>query len=734
MTRLTHRAALWLLAAALLFIVGPAAAHGYIVRAVPADRAVLERAPARLQYWFSEALEPTFSRMILRDQTGQMLAEGGVDPDNRALMTLQMPPGLPDGAYIVDLRPAFASDGHVIAESRVFFVGEAVGGVVGSSDYQIHPLEIIWRVGLLAALLLLFGVSFVYGAVLIPAWGSADHRAGFLPPRLMTHLNRIMGGALGVAFIAHVLALLQQSMAFFNTGPAEVISGGLWSVVRIGSRFGDVWNVRTLLLLLAAALLAASIYWRRTQPETVRPFWAAMPWAYALALGTFSVTSHAAGSLMWPWVAVTVDWLHTLAVGMWAGGLAALALIIPVALRPYSGDARRAALLAALRRFSRLALGAAALVIATGISSSLNWLYAPADLGTPWGGALVVKLALVAGLLGLGAIQHISANPERWARWAGRIGHLAPAALRIEALLALVVLMAVAFLAATPVPEPPFIDENPPAPNAVQSLGDLEIALTITPGGPGINTYDVALTRDGAPVEGAAVRLHFVEPERDSRAPPTDAEAIDTGLYVSAGAEIDVPGRWLALVDVTPPGADAPTRAAFAWDISAEAAVLEARAPGPLNVLALAGVLAAALYLLWPALMRFARWLDWSPASMATAVGATAATALFLIFGFILMGQNQAAYEAALNPTPALINPTLPDADSLARGAALFTDSCAWADSPRALANLTDRIPRLRDEELFAITGAGWQNLPACTVDLSDADRWHLVNYLRTLE
>ena len=95
-------------------------AHGYVVRAIPTDRSTLERPPTRLQYWFSEDLEPRFSAINLRDQSGDIIASGAVDARNYALLSLQVPPDLPDGAYIVELRPAFASDGHVIAESRVF--------------------------------------------------------------------------------------------------------------------------------------------------------------------------------------------------------------------------------------------------------------------------------------------------------------------------------------------------------------------------------------------------------------------------------------------------------------------------------------------------------------------------------------------------------------------------------------------------------------------------------------
>lgn len=726
-----------LLAAALLGAAAlPAAAHGYIVRAIPEDRAVLERAPTRLQYWFSEALEPAFSAIRLRDQGGAVLAEGGVDPDNPALMALRVPPDLPDGAYMVELRPAFASDGHAVAESRVFFVGAEVAGVAGSSGYTVDWLEVAWRVPLLAALLLLFGVFVVYAYVLLPAWGSPQHPAGLLPPRVMRRLSALVWAALALALAASALALLQQSMVFFNTGLAEVVSGRLWSVVRVGSRFGDVWTARLALLALVALLHGLSGYLRDRQPGLVRAFWTANVWAAALAVGTFSVTSHAAGSLLWPWAAVFNDWLHLLAVGAWTGGLAALVLTLPVALRPYEGDARRLALLAALRRFSRLATAAVIIVIATGVYSALNWLYAPADVtGTPWGGALLVKLALVALLLGLGLAHHIAAQPERYARWAGAAGRLGPldVTLRAETALALATLLAVAVLSATPVPEPAFLDAAPPAPEAAQQVGAVEVHMAVIPGGPGINTYDISLTRDGAALEGAAVRVQFVYPELDRRGPAQQADAVAGSLYAAAGAEIDRAGRWLALVDVTPPDGE-PLRAAFAWDISAAAGVIETRPPGLLNLLALAAVVGALLYAALPALRRLARWLDWSPASVALAASAIGGLAIILVGAAVLMAQGQAVYEASLNPAPQAVNPVLPDAESLARGRALYTEHCApvWADQ-RDAETLRARLPHLRDEDLFTLTGAGWLRLPPCTGDLSAAERWDVVNYLRTL-
>lgn len=713
------------LAVAFLSVGLPAAAHGYIVRAIPEDRATLERAPARVQYWFSEDLEPEFSSLLLRDQSGAVLVEGGVSESSQAMLTLRVPNALPDGAYIVELRPAFSSDGHVSAETRVFFVGAEVGGIAGSSSYQVIALEIVWRVLLLAAVMLLLGVFAIYTAVLVPAWGSTQYPAGLLPPRVMQALNRLVIAALVVAFAGNIVALLQQSMAFFGVGLGEVLAQGLWNVVRIGSRFGDVWNGRMFLLLLVAVLHGLSIYFRDHQQnlDWIHRIWVGNVWLMALTTGTFSITSHAAGSLLLPWVGVVIDWLHASAVGVWVGGLAALVLILPVALRPYTGEQRRLALLAALRRFSRLAVGALAVVIASGVYSSLNWLNEPAELtGTAWGGALLIKILLVGVLLALGAVHRIAANPERYSRFS-HFGQLA-VTLRLEVIVAVGVLIAVANLSATPVPEPKFLEASAPALSGSQTVGNYTVDLTVSPGGAGVNTFDIQVT----PADNIDVAVQIVNPLEDRRGAPMVAEAIDSDLFVVANGDLDGPGRWWTLVDIRQ--GDTLNRVAFAWDVTGTA--LPTRSPTLLNGLALIGVIVACIVAIWPALRRLYRWLDWSPASVTTASAATVITGVFLVLGYIVVQRGEADYQATINPPPQIVNTVLPDQASLNLGESLFAANCAWNPTSRDLNRLRTRLPELRDEALFAITQSGWQGLPACDPNLNQAERWHIVNYWRT--
>jgi len=741
----------------LLAIITPESnAHGYIVRSIPEDRVTLERPPTRLQYWFSEDLEPTFSEIKLREQGGEIIAEGGVDEANQALLSLRVPPDLPDGAYIVELRPAFASDGHVVAESRVFFVGEEIGGVTGSAaSDQAIPLEVVWRVLVIGSFVLLFGVYILYSVVLVPAWGNSKYPAGRLPPRIMQRLNRLVWIALLLGFAGNILALLQQTMIFFGVGMLEAVTGGLWQVVRIGSRFGDVWNARMIFLLILLAVHFASIYYREKNPRTVHPFWSANSWVAALLLGSLSVNSHAAGAYTWAWMALIVDWLHGLGVAVWIGGVAALTLVLPIALKPYEGSERQQALVTVMRRFSRLIVGMMVLVIGTGIYQSANWFYAPADFQTTYGAAWGLKLLMVLLLLGIGALHHLALNPmitvqlERlFTSWLPimlrnrsnrifyqlieRAGAFA-GSMRLETIFAVVTLILAGLLSATPLPEPTLLLTEIETPTTTETVNGLEVTQSIIPGGPGVNTYDTVVRRDGQQVDDVQVAVQLVSPERDQRGDFHIAEAVDTGLFVAAGAEIEQAGIWWSLVDVTDTEGET-TRVVYEWDISEDATVLLSLDPSLTNFVVLGIVLLAMGFVVYPAGKWVYAKLDLRPVSLLIAGGAIIIAAGLMAYTLNIIRENERQYQETLNPPPEVVNIIKPDAISLVQGETLYAEHCIiWqsiSDDFRALRN---QISTIRDETLYSAVVDGWRDLPPCEGNLSETERWHIVNYFRTL-
>ena len=740
----------WVLLLILAFCLPPvtAWAHGYVVRAIPADRSTLERPPTRLQYWFSEDLEPRFSEIKLRDQSGEVIASGSVDAKNHALLSLRVPAGLADGAYIVELRPAFASDGHVIAESRVFFVGEEVGGVAGSAaDDRALPLEVIWRAGLNLANFLFFGASLLYTIVLLPAWGNRRNPLGALPSRVMRRLRNCLAAAVALALLANLGALLQQSMVFFNTDALQVIQQNLWGVVLIGSRFGDVWIFRMALLIFCAVLIFVAEFYRALMPQLSAGIWRGMPWLGALFIGLTMVTSHAAGSTLMPWLAITVDWLHALAAAFWMGGALALTLLLPTALAPFDGEQRRQAIRAVMLRFSRMVTPLVALMIVSGIYNAANFIVTPADLDSTYGRTLALKLLMIAPLLLIGAWQHIALRPQLAARLQ-RAGAILPQslrawmaqavatgmALRLEVMLMLALLGAVAWLSATPVPEPASLPEAIETPQITQTVGEYTITSAIIPGGPGVNTYDSVVWRGEAPATDVELRLQLVNPQRGIRNPWHQTEQVEEGLYVAAGDDIDEAGAWWSLIDIV--SADgAVTRAAAAWAISEAAAVTQSRPPNVAHVALLLGI----VFILGALVQRRARLLlsalNLGPVSALLALGALVVSITVMVAGALMINERQRQYEETLHPPPARVNSVLPDAASLSRGEALYREHClVWQGQSADFRALRNRLGTARDDLLYSAVVGGWRDLPACEGELSEQDRWDIVNYFRTFE
>jgi copper transport protein len=741
---MTMRGVRWLFLVGLLAILGvlPVSAHGYLLRSIPADRSVLERPPTRLQYWFSEDLEADFSTLILRDAQGNILAQGGLDPQNATLMTLQIPPNLlTDGAYIVELRPAFSSDGHASLATQVFFVGDSRADVasVAISD-QAQGLEVLWKSLLLCGLFVAFGACLLYSDVLLPAWGNPKYEQGQLPPRVMERLNALMWAGLGLAIFGNLIALIQQTMILFNVSAEQAVTGGLWQVVRIGSRFGDVWNIRMVFLVIVLAIHVGSLLYRDRYPRSVKAFWGANVWCLSLVIGAQAITSHAAGSLVMPWVGVAMHWLHSLATAFWVGGIVVLVWVLPIALQPYTGELRQQALLRVMNRMSRLLIGVLIVVITTGIYNSTNWFFAPQDLQSTYGSALGLKLLLVGLLVAMGALHHVALRPHLLIHVQTRL----PASfingakqfansLRLEAIIAMLALISASLLSSTPIPQPSFLQSNIPPQTQTMRVNDYEVTLTITPGGVGLNTYDVVVVKDNLSVEDVRVNVQFSNPQRDQRGNLEAAQSLGEGLYVTSGTDITALGEWWTSIDVLD-AENGVTRVAFAWQIGTDSTIITSLAPSWLGIVSAFGVVFGLGVVLYPSAYRLYQQFNLTPQNIVVAVGIIAISVAMLWFSVWFLGRQREAQDMAQNPPPTRINPTLPTQDSLDRGEALYYERCVIWQSVTDFRAFMNQVDQLRDEVVYEAVTSGWRDMPACNDTFSEQEVWDVVNFVRVLQ
>jgi methionine-rich copper-binding protein CopC len=107
----------------LLFGVTAASAHAFLDHAVPSVGSMVAHAPARLSLWFTEALEPAFSSITVRNAAGQSVDKGKahVDRNNRMKMEVALKP-LPPGTYQVHWH-VLSVDTHTTQGNFSFTVG-----------------------------------------------------------------------------------------------------------------------------------------------------------------------------------------------------------------------------------------------------------------------------------------------------------------------------------------------------------------------------------------------------------------------------------------------------------------------------------------------------------------------------------------------------------------------------------------------------------------------------------
>ena len=94
--------------------------HAGLVKSVPARRAVLSKAPARVQLWFTERLEARFCHVSVWNATEQQVDNVDVrlEPEDPRLLSVGLS-ALAPGTYTVKYR-VLSVDGHVV-ESQFSF-------------------------------------------------------------------------------------------------------------------------------------------------------------------------------------------------------------------------------------------------------------------------------------------------------------------------------------------------------------------------------------------------------------------------------------------------------------------------------------------------------------------------------------------------------------------------------------------------------------------------------------
>lgn len=89
-----------------------AQAHAFLDHADPKVGSTLPASPGQVKVWFTEEIEPAFSKMHVMDASGKVVstAEAHVDPTDATILILPLPK-LPAGVYTV-MWQVVAKDTH----------------------------------------------------------------------------------------------------------------------------------------------------------------------------------------------------------------------------------------------------------------------------------------------------------------------------------------------------------------------------------------------------------------------------------------------------------------------------------------------------------------------------------------------------------------------------------------------------------------------------------------------
>jgi copper transport protein len=536
-----RRALSLLLLISLLAATQTARAHANLIRTEPAANSTLDAAPPEIRLWFSEAVEPSYSHITLRNIDGETVAVPPTYVDASDPRQLILEPGeLPEGLYTVAWRVVSAVDGHPTQGSFAFGVGVPVTGVEQAAVVENIPADgvIIRWLDLMSMALVVGGVGFW-----LLVWSPAEI---VTLPDGERYLLRFIGlGWIALGVTGLLSLLLQTAIAEAVTLSGALNVSALAGVVS-GTQYGTLWLARMGLWLLLGAAMAA------------RRHWAALGFGAALLL-TRSLFSHA-GTTQDAAAAVAADWLHLLAMALWLGGLAAFALMLITARRLDDSTAPASRLTAHFSNYARVAV--AALIVTGAYAAWLQIGTIDGLTGTRYGQALLVKLGLFLPLLGIAAVNLVLTERRLRQRrhvWVGRLRGLIGA----EIALAVGIMIAVGVMTSgTPARNTVALQQASEAARrhtaqiAWENTDDLHIHLEAQPGHTGANTFQLYLfdLDSGVPVDDVTlIRMRFDHREQNLGQSELRLEPQNGGAYVAEGSNLSVPGEWRVRLTIQRP-------------------------------------------------------------------------------------------------------------------------------------------------------------------------------------
>ena len=432
--------------------------------------------------------------------------------------------------------------------------------------------------------------------------------------------------------------------------------------------------------------------------------------------------------------------------------LAGLLMFLLWAYRETESEDRPLVVAAVLQRFSVLAATSVVILLSSGTFNALAQIPTFDSLvDTAYGRSLLVKLAIVAVLLAAAGANAFLLRPKALdepappGEWSRRLSRM----IRVELALAIVVLGAAAVLIQYPtsrvVEDAKEAEQAQDVPQVVIGFDEraevdgFQVSLTISPNAVGTNSYRVFLL--GNVGEVTQVRLRFKSPDPELGPSEVLAEPVGPdfpGQYRAVGAFFTQPGPWEVQVDIRRREVD-DVSAIFRPDVQGATFETGDRFDFPLTVGSWAAVAAVGAMLLALLMGIWAtQWPD-LPNAAPRLLRVGSASVMVIAIGAFAVSLMPDGGESSGNPID-------PSAESIAIGRSIFMANCAQChgqtgegDGPLAPtlevppANMRQHIPFHSEQFIFDVITFGIGDfMPSWEETLTEDERWHVVNFLKS--
>src|SRR5215204_2130894 len=588
-------------------------AHASVISSTPSPFQSLTSAPSKVDVQFSEPVDLQYSKLTVLDENGKEVDNKDVQYVNgdETLLSVSLPPGLPDGSYTVNTRVLSAVDGHVTEDAFLFAVGEGV--LPQTSTTPTTSKSVLYIPDAIARFPTLVGQVMVVGAAFAMLWlWRPISKITWLKESIAQTRRQIDLSFVNLAVIGSVILVASD----FGIIYVQAMSINAGIVDAISTKFGNVWVLRTALSFI---LLASTVYmrsWlrressrsatRSTRRDILRGFTTALFAVGLMVVATTSLIGHgAANAQILP---ITIDFIHNTAAAIWIGGIIFIAFVLMPRLRRSSIDdyAKISTISILIPRFSTIVVTILGVIVVTG--PALLYIL-ESDLGltlaSVYGKVLIVKLSLAGVMIAFGAynqmvihrralkvtdalaVSSIKGNKRSGGGGDSSFSHPSDirsvfsrfnSSTKSESFVGIALLAAVAVLVNTGLPSNEFqsqlqqqnalsvinsttaaaVDQGFIATRFVEDGNDRMI-LSVDPFAVGNNNFKISLLdSDKNPLDIKSIQMKFTQIDKGIGPVKVDTKQVSKGVF-SSQAAFSLPGRWNVEVQAEQNKSNAPS-------------------------------------------------------------------------------------------------------------------------------------------------------------------------------